>query len=110
MRLLCGSGDVACNGFRGAPKEQGRPTREQIVAEEVISAVDEEVSVAVRQHGWMCTEKGLWLACESAGNSTGGRAHSSTAMLCVFFLSFDVVSLLIVETEIPKERERRRPS
>ena len=38
------------------------------------------VFVAVRQHGRMFTEKGLRLACESAGDSTGGRAHS-TAML-----------------------------
>ena len=37
--------------------------------------------VAVRHRERMCTEKELWLASESAGNSTGGRAHSSTAML-----------------------------
>ena len=34
-----------------------------------------------------------FLACESAGNSTGGRAHSPTAMLWVFsFEQFEVVS------------------
>ena len=43
----------------GGPEEQRRRTQEQIVAEEVISTVDEEVFMAVRQHGWMCTEKGL---------------------------------------------------
>ena len=40
-----------------APEEQSRRTQEQIVAEEVITT-DEEVPVAVRQHGWMCTENG----------------------------------------------------
>ena len=48
--------DVACNGFRGAPEEHSRGIQEQIVAEDVISAVDEEVFVA---DGRMCTEKGL---------------------------------------------------
>ena len=38
--------------------------------------------MAERQHGRMCTEKGL--ACESSGNSTGGRVHSPTAMLWFF--------------------------
>ena len=52
--------DVACDGFRGAPEEQGRGIRELIVAEEVISAVVEEVFVAVRQHGRMCTEMELF--------------------------------------------------
>ena len=100
----------------GSPEEQSRRTQEQIVVEKVISTVDEEVFVAVRQHGWMCTEKGLWLACESAGDSTGGRAHSPTAMLFFFFLEIffgllDVVSLPVVETQkSQKERERRRPS
>ena len=69
----------------GSEERQGRGIQEQIVAEEVISAVDEEVFVAERQHRRMCTEKGLWLACESAGDSTGGRAHSSTAMLWFFY-------------------------
>ena len=66
--------------------EQSRGTQELIVAEEVISSVGEEVLMAVRQHGRMSTEKGLWLACESAGDSTSGRAHSPTAMLCFFLL------------------------
>ena len=35
----------------GAPEEPSRRTQEQIVVEEVISTVDEEVFVAVRQHG-----------------------------------------------------------
>ena len=67
---------------RRSPEEQSRRTQEQIVAGEVISTVDEEVFLAVRQQGWVCTEKELWLVCESAGNSTSGRAHSPTAMLC----------------------------
>ena len=46
----------------GAPEEQSQGTQEQIVAEEVICTVDEEVFVAVRQHGRMCTENWLWLA------------------------------------------------
>ena len=54
----------------GARQKQSGGTQEQIVAEEVITTVGEEVFVAVRQHGRMCTEKGLWLACESAGVST----------------------------------------
>ena len=58
----------------GAPEEQSRRTQEQIVVEEVISTVGEEVFIAVRQHGWMCTKKELRLACESAGDSTSGRA------------------------------------
>ena len=40
--------------------------------------------MAVRQHGRMCTKKELCLACESAGDSTGGRAHSPTAVLWFF--------------------------
>ena len=60
----------------GAPEEQSQGTQEQIVAEEVICTVDEEVFVAVRQHGRMCTENWLWLA-GSAGDGTDGRAHSS---------------------------------
>ena len=68
----------------GAPEDQSRRTQGQIVAEEVISTVDEEVFMAVRQHGWMCTEKGLWLAGDSAGDSTGGRAH--TPRQCFVFL------------------------
>ena len=35
----------------GAPEKQSRRTQEQMVAEEVVSAVDEEVSVPARQHG-----------------------------------------------------------
>ena len=62
LRLLCGNGDVACNGFRGAPEEQSRPTREQIVAKEVIFTVDEEVFVAVRQHGRAQRRGCGWLA------------------------------------------------
>ena len=37
--------------------------------------------------GGVKEEKGLWLACQSTGNSTGGRAHGLTAML--FFFSFE---------------------
>ena len=78
-----------------APEEQSRGTQEEIVAEEVISTVDEEVFVAMRRYGRMCTEKELWLACESAGDSTGGRAHSPTAMLCFFKLDSLMSSLLL---------------
>ena len=35
--------------------------------------------------GGCAQRRRLWLACESAGNSTGGDAHSSTAMLRFFF-------------------------
>ena len=55
---------------------------EQIVAEEVVSAVDEEVPVAARQHGWTCPQR--------------------PRQCCVFFFllySFDVVSLPVVETQ-----------
>ena len=93
-----------------APEEQSRRTQKQIFAEEVISRVDEEVSVAVRQHGWTCTQRGLWLTCGSAGNSTGGRAHSPTAMLWFLLLNSLMSSLSIVESQIPMERERRRLS
>ena len=41
------------------------------------------------------TEKGLWLACESAGNSTGGRAHSSTTMLWFLILDSLMSSLFL---------------
>ena len=40
--------------------------------------------MAERQLGRMCTKKELSLACESAGDSTGGRAHGPTATLCFF--------------------------
>ena len=50
--------------------------------------------------GGVKDEQGLWLACQSTGNSTGGRAHGPTAMLCFFsFEQSDVVSLPIVETQ-----------
>ena len=58
--------DVACNGFRGAPEKQSRGIQDQIVAEEVISSVDEEV-FAERQLGRMCTRRGCgWLATAQA--------------------------------------------
>ena len=58
--------DVACNGFRGAPEEESRGVQNQIVAEEVISSVDEEV-FAERQLGRMCTRRGCgWLATAQA--------------------------------------------
>ena len=48
----------------------------------------------------MKEEKGLWLACKSPGDSTGGCAHGPTAMLCLVFLnSLDVDSLPITETQ-----------
>ena len=33
--------------------------------------------------GGVKDQKGPWLACQRTGDSTGGRAHGSTAMLCV---------------------------
>ena len=50
--------------------------------------------MAVRQHGRMCTKKELCLACESAGDSTGGRAHSPTAVLWVFSFLDSLMSSL----------------
>ena len=49
--------------------------------------------MAVRQHGWMRTRKGLWLACDSAGDSTGGRVKNPPRQCCGFcaFEQFDVV-------------------
>ena len=41
--------------------------------------------VAVRQHGWMCAQKRLWFACESAGNSIGGRA-TAPRQCCVLYV------------------------
>ena len=81
----------------GALEEQCRRTREQIVAEEVLSTVDEEVFVAVRQHG--CAQRsGCGLASESAGNSKGGRAYSSSGMLWFFLLNSLMSSFPVVET------------
>ena len=51
--------------------------------------------MAERQLGRMCTKKGLWLACESAGDSTGGRAHRPTAVLC-FFIVDSLMSALFL--------------
>ena len=75
----------------GASEEQSR-----------ISTVDEKVFVAVRQHGWMCAQKRLWFACESAGNSTGGRAHDVTTVLCFVLLNSVMSARLIVETQKPR--------
>ena len=86
-------------GVGGAPEEQSRRTQEQIVAEVVSPQPMRRVFVAVRQHGWMCTQKGLWLACESAGNSTGVRADSPTAMVWFYLLNSLMSSLPIVETQ-----------
>ena len=69
----------------GAREVQSRWTQEQVVAEEVISSIDEEVFVAVRQHGWTCNQKGLWQVCKSAESSTGGRAHSPTGAVVFSF-------------------------
>ena len=46
------------------------------------------VGIFVRADDSTCgvkDKKELWLACQSIGDSTGGRAHGPTAMLCVFF-------------------------
>ena len=56
--------------------------------------------MAVRQHGRMCTEKGLWLACESAGDSMDVDAAPQQCCVLLFFGDGDaVVSLPIVETQ-----------
>ena len=60
--------------------------------------------VAVRQHGWMCTEKELWLTCEITCDSTGGRAHSFTAMLS-FFICDRLMSSPVVERHGVDRRE-----
>ena len=73
--------DVACNGFRGAPEEQGRGIQDQIVAEGVISGVDEEffsVHATVRKD---VHREGAVAGFESSGDSTGGRAHGDAEIL-----------------------------
>ena len=40
-------------------------------------------------------DKELWLACQSAGNSTGGRAHGNAV---VFFLKKSLVSSLFLSS------------
>ena len=56
-------------------------------------------------------EKGPWLACQST-DSTEGRAHGPTAMLCFVLLNSLMLSVSSYrrDAEIPMERERRRPS
>ena len=49
----------AASSEGGAREEQSR-----------IATVDEEVLAAVRQHGWTCAQKGLWLGCESTCANT----------------------------------------
>ena len=56
------AGDKSSSGVGGAPEEQSR-----------ISTVDEVVFVAARWHGWMCTEKELWLALRKRRQQQGGR-------------------------------------
>ena len=87
--------------------------QKQSVAGKIISAIDEIFDRAGDSTGGVKEEKGLWLACQSTGNSTGGRAHGLTAMLLVFFLLNSLMSSLSSsrrDTEISKEHERRRPS
>ena len=72
--------DVACNGFRGAPEERAEEFR-SVSSLKRSSPQSMRRFVANRQLGRMCTKKELWLDCESAADSTGGRAHSPTAML-----------------------------
>ena len=72
-------------GFLERQKSSAR-TQKQIIVEEVISTVHGEVFVAVRQHGWTCPQP--------HGNAV------------VFILD----GLMSADTEIPKERERHRPS
>ena len=45
--------------------------------------------------GGVKDEKGLWLACQSIGNITGGRAHGPTAMLCFVLLDSLMLSLFL---------------
>ena len=104
----------------GARQERSGGTQEQIVAEEVITTVGEEVFLAVRQHGRMCTEKGLWLACVSAGVSTGGRGHSSPLFWyrprnprrAYKFLQFECLDMCsdlasVIPDKTEKERKKR---
>ena len=60
--------------------------------------------------GIFWTSTGLWFVCESADNSTGGRAHSRARCQVVLFLNNSMSSLPVAETEIPMDSERRRPS
>ena len=83
------AGDEAPSEWEERKKGHSRRTQ-QTVAEEVISTVDEEV----------------WLACGSAGNSTGGRAHSPTAMLCSVLQNSLMSALLVAETR----KSRRKVS
>ena len=46
------------------------------------------------------TSTWLWFSCESAGNSTGGRAHSPTRFQYVQLLNNSMSSLPVAETEI----------
>ena len=63
--------------------------QEQIVAEKVISTVgEEEVFVAERQLGRMCTEM-----CYGWLTTAQGRVHSPTAMLWFFILDSLMLSL-----------------
>ena len=54
-------------------------------------------------------KKGLWLACQSKGDTTGGRAHGPTAMLFYCCEQSDVGSFLITETQKSSHwNEKRR--
>ena len=48
--------------------------------------------------GGVKDEKELWLACQSTGNSTGGRAHGPTAMLSSFILLNSLMLALFLGT------------
>ena len=45
--------------------------------------------------GGVKVEKGLWLACPSTGDSTGGRADGPAAMLCFVLLNSLMSALLL---------------
>ena len=70
----------------------------------------------------MKEDKGLWLACQSTCNSTGGRAHGPTALLCFVLLNSLMSALFLPLTRrrhhfgmkndvtVCAERERCGPS
>ena len=86
-----------------AERQTSRAHQLGSVGKEVTFTVDEEVFVAVRRRGRKCTEKGLWLACESASDSTGGRALHDNAV--VFFM---LDSLMLSLSSCRRDTEIRR--
>ena len=77
-------GDVTETETESEALSEWEEERQKSRADEVISTVVEEVWPC-DSTGGCAQRRGLWLASESAGDSTGGRAHSPTGMLWGFF-------------------------